>query len=44
MVHFENDVPVQIEDRCVNAERIPTILDSDYTKPRRMPFSRLSHR
>lgn len=44
MVHFENDVPVQIEDRCVNAERIPDYLDRITLKPRRMPFSRLSHR
>jgi len=25
MVHYENDIPVQIEDRCVNAERIPEL-------------------
>jgi GntR family histidine utilization transcriptional repressor len=32
MVHFENDIPVQIEDRCVNAERIPDYLNQDYTQ------------
>ncbi|MBK4714527.1 MULTISPECIES: histidine utilization repressor [Tenebrionibacter/Tenebrionicola group] len=31
MVHFENDVPVQIEDRCVNAEVVPDYLQQDYT-------------
>ncbi len=32
MVHYENDIPVQIEDRCVNAERIPDYLSQDYTQ------------
>ena len=32
MVHYENDIPVQIEDRCVNAERIPDYLNQDYTQ------------
>ena len=32
MVHFENDIPVQIEDRCVNAERVPDYLLQDYTR------------
>ncbi|AVR03478.1 histidine utilization repressor [Pluralibacter gergoviae] len=31
MVHFENDVPVQIEDRCVNAQAVPDYLAQDYT-------------
>jgi GntR family histidine utilization transcriptional repressor len=31
MVHFENDVPVQIEDRCVNAVVVPDYLRQDYT-------------
>jgi GntR family histidine utilization transcriptional repressor len=31
MLHFENDVPVQIEDRCVNAHRVPEYLQQDYT-------------
>lgn len=31
MVHFENDVPVQIEDRCVNATVVPDYLRQDYT-------------
>ena len=31
MVHFENDIPVQIEDRCVNALRVPDYLLQDYT-------------
>ena len=32
MVHFENDIPVQIEDRCVNALRVPDYLLQDYTQ------------
>lgn len=32
MVHYENDIPVQIEDRCVNADRVPEYLDQDYTQ------------
>lgn len=31
MVHFENEVPVQIEDRCVNASVVPDYLRQDYT-------------
>lgn len=31
MVHFENEVPVQIEDRCVNAAVVPDYLLQDYT-------------
>ncbi|MBV8043892.1 histidine utilization repressor [Pluralibacter sp.] len=31
MVHYENDIPVQIEDRCVNAEVVPAYLQQDYT-------------
>ncbi|MDR7344885.1 GntR family histidine utilization transcriptional repressor [Pantoea alhagi] len=31
MVHFENDVPVQIEDRCVNAAVAPDYLQQDFT-------------
>ena len=31
MVHFENEVPVQIEDRCVNAAVAPAYLQQDYT-------------
>ncbi|URQ59934.1 histidine utilization repressor [Pantoea alhagi] len=31
MVHFENDVPVQIEDRCVNAMVAPHYLQQDFT-------------
>jgi GntR family histidine utilization transcriptional repressor len=31
MVHFENEVPVQIEDRCVNAAVVPDYLHQDYT-------------
>lgn len=30
MVHFENDQPVQIEDRCVNAGIVPDYLAQDY--------------
>ncbi|HDS9359578.1 TPA: histidine utilization repressor [Enterobacter chengduensis] len=32
MIHYENDVPVQIEDRCVNAARVPEYLEQDYTQ------------
>lgn len=32
MVHFENDAPVQIEDRCVNAQVVPDYLLQDYTQ------------
>lgn len=31
MLHYENDVPVQIEDRCVNAALVPEYLKQDYT-------------
>ncbi|MEA4584906.1 histidine utilization repressor [Klebsiella pneumoniae] len=31
MVHYENEVPVQIEDRCVNAAVVPDYLPQDYT-------------
>ncbi|MBN0196550.1 UTRA domain-containing protein, partial [Pseudomonas aeruginosa] len=31
MVHYENEVPVQIEDRCVNAAVVPDYLHQDYT-------------
>ncbi|WP_312692417.1 histidine utilization repressor [Kosakonia sp.] len=31
MVHFENEIPVQIEDRCVNASVVPDYLRQDYT-------------
>lgn len=30
MVHYENELPVQIEDRCVNAEIVPEYLAQDY--------------
>ena len=32
MVHYENDQPVQIEDRCVNAEIVPEYLTQDYSQ------------
>lgn len=32
MVHFENDLPVQIEDRCVNADIVPEYLAQDYSQ------------
>lgn len=32
MVHFENDQPVQIEDRCVNADIVPEYLAQDYSQ------------
>lgn len=31
MLHYENDIPVQIEDRCVNAALVPDYLQQDYT-------------
>jgi GntR family histidine utilization transcriptional repressor len=34
MVHFENDVPVQIEDRCVNAAWCRTICGRTIPRPR----------
>lgn len=30
MVHYENDLPVQIEDRCVNADIAVDYLTQDY--------------
>ena len=44
MVHFENDIPVQIEDRCVNAERIPDYLNQDYTHTTPHAYLCSSHR
>ena len=32
MVHYENDLPVQIEDRCVNAGVVPDYLAQDYSQ------------
>ncbi|POT58060.1 histidine utilization repressor [Citrobacter amalonaticus] len=32
MVHFENELPVQIEDRCVNADIVPAYLTQDYSQ------------
>ncbi|WLI77910.1 histidine utilization repressor [Kosakonia sp. H02] len=32
MVHFENEIPVQIEDRSVNASVVPDYLQQDYTQ------------
>lgn len=31
MVHFENEIPVQIEDRTVNSAVVPDYLQQDYT-------------
>ena len=31
VIHSENDIPVQIEDRCVNAALVPDYLKQDYT-------------
>ena len=31
MVHYENEIPVQIEDRCVNAAVAADYLQQDYT-------------
>lgn len=32
IVHYENDVPIQIEDRLVNVTLIPHYLEQDFTK------------
>ena len=32
MVHYENDLPVQIEDRCVNAQIVPEYLLQDFAQ------------
>ena len=40
IVHYENDVPVQIEDRFVNAQAAPDYLDQDFT--RQTPYAYLS--
>ncbi len=32
MVHYENDLPVQIEDRCVNADIAVDYLTQDYSQ------------
>jgi GntR family histidine utilization transcriptional repressor len=40
MVHFENDIPVQIEDRCVNAAVVPDIYIRTIPSPRRMIICR----
>ncbi|AKH62068.1 histidine utilization repressor [Photorhabdus thracensis] len=32
IVHYENDIPVQIEDRYVNAQAVPDYLQQDFTK------------
>ncbi|NQD91510.1 histidine utilization repressor [Pseudomonas sp. CrR25] len=40
LVHFENDIPVQIEDRYVNAAVAPDYLQQDFT--RQTPYAYLS--
>lgn len=40
LVHYENDVPVQIEDRYVNAQAAPDYLQQDFT--RQTPYAYLS--
>ncbi|AIX73339.1 MAG: histidine utilization repressor [Mixta calida] len=32
IIHFENDIPVQIEDRCVNAAVAPDYLQQDFSR------------
>lgn len=32
IVHFENDVPIQVEDRWVNAELAPDYMEQDFTQ------------
>jgi GntR family histidine utilization transcriptional repressor len=40
MVHYENEVPVQIEDRCVNAAVVPDYLFRITPPPRPMIICR----
>lgn len=32
IIHFENDVPIQLEERYVNAEKVPEFLQQDFSK------------
>jgi GntR family histidine utilization transcriptional repressor len=34
MVHLENGVPIQYEDRYVNPQAAPDYLATDFTRPR----------
>lgn len=50
VVHFENDIPVQVEDRLVNASLIPEYMQQDFTQimpndylVKRMPISQGEH-
>ena len=32
IIHFENDIPIQLEERYVNAEKVPNFLQQDFSK------------
>lgn len=32
IIHFENETPIQLEERYVNAERVPKFLEQDFSK------------
>ena len=32
IIHFENDLPIQLEERYVNAEKVPNFLHQDFSK------------
>tara|TARA_R110002167_G_scaffold366330_1_gene594907 strand:- start:3144 stop:3848 length:705 start_codon:yes stop_codon:yes gene_type:complete len=32
IIHFENDIPIQLEERYVNAEKVPDFLQQDFSK------------
>tara|TARA_R110000868_G_scaffold282176_1_gene542395 strand:- start:59 stop:766 length:708 start_codon:yes stop_codon:yes gene_type:complete len=32
IIHFENDIPIQLEERYVNAEKVPLFLQQDFSK------------
>ena len=32
IIHFENDSPIQLEERYVNAEKVPFFLQQDFSK------------
>jgi len=50
LIHFENDIPVQLEDRLVNAALIPNYIQQDFTQitpndylVKRVPISQGEH-
>ncbi|WP_019028662.1 UTRA domain-containing protein [Colwellia piezophila] len=32
IIHFENDIPIQLEERYVNADLVPNFLEQDFSK------------